>query len=172
MVVQILRNSAITLILLLSSQASSAAPSLGETYSSSFLGLSYHNILDNLHGGVVDKDDNTAISTSTMTTDQQQQQQEKICIIGSGNWGCAIATVLGRNAALLPFCSDTVNLWVFDEQVTLPSDKKSTAKLSHVINTLHENVKYLPGVKLPSNVRAIPDLKEACKNATLVRESP
>ena len=103
-------------------------------------------------------------------TDLQTHENDKetICIIGSGNWGCAIATVLGRNAARLPFCNDNVNMWVYDEEVTLPSDDKSTALLSDVINNLHENVKYLPGVKLPPNVKAIPNLAEACKNATLI----
>lgn len=94
--------------------------------------------------------------------------KETICIIGSGNWGCAIATVLGRNAVRLPFCNDIVNMWVYEEEVTLPSDKSATAMLSNVINSLHENVKYLPGIKLPPNVKAIPNLAEACQEATLI----
>jgi hypothetical protein len=128
-------------------------------------------MLYNFRGGVIDdKDDDASIDVATMKVEEGGEGgEEKICIIGSGNWGCAIATVLGRNAARLPFCDDKVNMWVFDEQVVLPSDK-TTSKLSDVINTLHENIKYLPGVTLPSNVIAIPDLKEACKNATLVRE--
>jgi glycerol-3-phosphate dehydrogenase (NAD+) len=92
---------------------------------------------------------------------------EKICIIGSGNWGSAIATKIGRNAAKLPFCNPAVNMWVFEEEVSLPDSGHST-KLSEVINTRHENVKYLPGIKLPENVKAIPDLKEACKDGTLL----
>ena len=92
---------------------------------------------------------------------------EQICIIGSGNWGSAIATKIGRNAAKLPFCHDIVNMWVFEEEVTLP-DSEKPVKLSRVINTRHENVKYLPGITLPSNIRAVPDLKEACRNATLL----
>lgn len=39
-------------------------------------------------------------------------------------------------------------------------------KLTEVINSEHENRKYLPGVKLEDNVVAIPDLKEAVKDAT------
>ncbi|KAL7525151.1 hypothetical protein ACHAXR_000877, partial [Thalassiosira sp. AJA248-18] len=91
-------------------------------------------------------------------------EREQICIIGSGNWGSAIATVVGRNSAHLG--NGVVNMWVYEENVTLPDN--TSAKLSEVINTRHENVKYLPGVKLPSNVRAVPDLKEACKGATLL----
>lgn len=98
--------------------------------------------------------------------------KEKICIIGSGNWGSAIATVLGRNAARFSFANTEVNMWVFEEQVTVPPEDDTSigycAKLSDVINTRHENVKYLPGVKLPSNVRAVPDLTSACKDATLL----
>jgi len=41
-------------------------------------------------------------------------------------------------------------------------------KLSEIINTTHENVKYLPGVTLPSNVVAVPDLAEAVKGATIL----
>ena len=38
--------------------------------------------------------------------------REKICIVGSGNWGSAIATVVGRNAGRLHFCHDEVTMWV------------------------------------------------------------
>jgi glycerol-3-phosphate dehydrogenase (NAD+) len=96
-----------------------------------------------------------------------EHHDERICIIGSGNWGSAIATKIGRNAAKLPFCNPAVNMWVFEEEVNLPGSNVSM-KLSEVINTRHENVKYLPGIKLPENVKAVPDLKEACKDATLL----
>lgn len=98
----------------------------------------------------------------------------KVCLIGSGNWGSAIATIVGRNCARLPFCESQVNMWVFEEDVTLPEDEEKnndnskTHKLSHVINQRHENVKYLPGIQLPDNVRAVPDLAQACQDATLL----
>lgn len=41
-------------------------------------------------------------------------------------------------------------------------------KLSEIINTRHENVKYLPGKKLPENVRAVTDLVETCKDADIL----
>ncbi|KAL3773266.1 hypothetical protein ACHAWO_010966 [Cyclotella atomus] len=96
-----------------------------------------------------------------------QITMEKICIIGSGNWGSAIATKIGRNAAMLPFCNPVVNMWVFEEEVNLPGSN-DLMKLSEVINTRHENVKYLPGIKLPENVKAVTDVKEACKDASLL----
>ena len=41
-------------------------------------------------------------------------------------------------------------------------------KLTEVINSRHENVKYLPGITLPENVVAVSDLEEACRDATLL----
>lgn len=38
-----------------------------------------------------------------------------------------------------------VNMWVYEEMV-------DGRKLTEIINTEHENVKYLPGHKLPKNV--------------------
>eukprot|EP01037_Dinobryon_pediforme_P027152 gene27152-29947_t len=55
----------------------------------------------------------------------------------------------------------TVSMWVYEETL---SDGRL---LSQVINTEHENVKYLPGFKLPENVLAVIDLLEAAKDATL-----
>lgn len=57
-------------------------------------------------------------------------------------------------------------MWVFEEEVDTPEGLKQ--KLSEYINSRHENVKYLPGIKLPSNVVGIPDLAEACRGATLL----
>jgi len=57
--------------------------------------------------------------------------------------------------------------WVFDEEVQTNEDK-ATRKLSEVINEKHENIKYLPGIKLPENVVAVSDIEEACRDATLL----
>ena len=76
--------------------------------------------------------------------------KERICIIGSGNWGSAISTVVGRNARRLAFCHHEVRMWVFEEQVLLKGEKEPS-NLSDVINSLHENVKYLPGVIVSLN---------------------
>jgi len=40
--------------------------------------------------------------------------------------------------------------------------------LSEIINTTHENVKYLPGYAIPENVIAIPDIKEAARDCTVL----
>ncbi|KAK7886640.1 hypothetical protein WMY93_026261 [Mugilogobius chulae] len=69
----------------------------------------------------------------------------KVCIVGSGNWGSAIARIIGDNVRSLHRFASTVKMWVFEETV-------NGQKLSDIINTEHENVKYLPGYKLPDNV--------------------
>lgn len=94
------------------------------------------------------------------------EQLDRVCIIGSGNWGSAIATLVGRNCERLPYFEDTVHMWVYEE--TLTNDDGTTEKLTDIINTRHENVKYLPGIPLPENVVAVPDLAEACEGATLL----
>lgn len=59
-----------------------------------------------------------------------------------------------------------MNMWVFEEEVT--NDDGTKSKLTDIINEKHENVKYLPGITIPDNVIAVPDLGEACKDATLL----
>jgi len=86
---------------------------------------------------------------------------DKICIVGSGNWGSAISLVVGRNAQHLEFCESQVNMWVYEEMI-------EGEKLTDIINKKHENVKYLPGIGLPENVVAVPSLIEACEGATLL----
>lgn len=91
---------------------------------------------------------------------------DKVCIVGSGNWGSAIATLVGRNCQRWPRCFErNVSMWVYEEDVEVDGTMR---KLTEVINSRHENVKYLPGVRLPDNVGAVPDLDEACRNATLL----
>ncbi|CAB9518426.1 3-phosphate dehydrogenase [Seminavis robusta] len=100
-----------------------------------------------------------------MTDMQQPPKKDKVCIVGSGNWGSAIACLVGRNCDNNESCAKQVNMWVFEELVPLDGNEQ---KLSDVINSRHENVKYLPGIKIPSNVVAVPDLATACKDATLL----
>lgn len=104
--------------------------------------------------------------------------KEKVCIIGSGNWASAISLIIGSNTQTLDFCQSDVNMYVYDEIVTVPTPTKDNGrgetiimkeeKLSHVINTRHENVKYLPNIKLPPNIVAVPDLVDAIKGASLL----
>ncbi|KAG8700883.1 glycerol-3-phosphate dehydrogenase, partial [Ceratobasidium sp. 395] len=86
--------------------------------------------------------------------------KEKVCIIGSGNWGSAIARIAGIN---VKEHSD-----MFEEEVTMyvHEEEVDGQPLSALINEKHENVKYLPGVELGSNVRAESDIVKAIKDAT------
>lgn len=69
-------------------------------------------------------------------------------------------------------------MWVFEEVIDVDTtndgdgeqqhEQHQKQKLTDIINTRHENVKYLPGIALPANVVAVPDLFEACKDATLL----
>lgn len=94
------------------------------------------------------------------------EQLDKVCIIGSGNWGSAIARIVGQNCDRLPYYETPVNMWVYEEMVD--DGKGNQVKLTDYINTRHENIKYLPGIALPENVKAVADLEEACRDATLL----
>lgn len=52
---------------------------------------------------------------------------------------------MGSNASQLAHFDPRVTMWVFEEDI-------GGRKLTEIINTQHENVKYLPGHKLPPNV--------------------
>lgn len=86
----------------------------------------------------------------------------KITVIGSGNWGTTIAKVLAENAAFRPHLfQHQVDMWVFEEKV----DGKN---LTEIINEKHENVKYLPGIRLPTNLHAEPSIVKASEEADLL----
>ena len=59
--------------------------------------------------------------------------------------GSAISKIIGTNVLKSPLFQHEVSMWVFEEMV-------DGRKLSEIINTDHENVKYLPGIALPHNV--------------------
>ncbi|CAG8503033.1 5983_t:CDS:2 [Ambispora gerdemannii] len=86
---------------------------------------------------------------------------EKVALIGSGNWGSVIANIIGKNVQLHPGFDHEVKMWVFEEII-------NGQKLTDIINETHENTKYLPGFKLSSNLKAVPDLLEAAHDATVL----
>ncbi|KAI9197399.1 NAD-dependent glycerol-3-phosphate dehydrogenase C-terminus-domain-containing protein [Polychytrium aggregatum] len=127
-----------------------------------------------------------------------KMMKEKVALIGSGNWyrcsdvsvddrgqsewpqqsrssfiparlgciemcnrGSVIAKICGRNTSVYPEFADEVRMWVFEEMI-------EGQRLSEIINTRHENVKYLPNVPLPRNIVAYPDLHKAVEDATLL----
>jgi glycerol-3-phosphate dehydrogenase (NAD(P)+) len=66
----------------------------------------------------------------------------KVSILGAGSWGTALAVILAKKGV-------EVNLWCRNE--TQASQ----------LNKIRENIKYLPGVLLPQNIKVFSDLKEA-----------
>jgi glycerol-3-phosphate dehydrogenase (NAD+) len=91
--------------------------------------------------------------------------------------GSAIAKILAENTAQNPdYFLPEVRMWVFEEDYQLPSSHKYFSKDSHskpqklsvLINDLHENVKYLPGIPLPENIVADPSISSAVKDASLL----
>jgi len=59
--------------------------------------------------------------------------------------GSVVAKIVGYNVRGKNAFTETVSMYVHDEIV-------NGQKLSDIINMRHENVKYLPGCKLPENV--------------------
>lgn len=90
------------------------------------------------------------------------ESMEKVCIVGSGNWGTTVAKIIGENVRQYPKeFHPQVSMWVFEEKV-------NGRNLTDIINQEHENVKYLPGIKIPDNIVAVPDLLAAAKDATML----
>ena len=67
----------------------------------------------------------------------EAQRLERITIIGGGNWGSAIAKIIGRNVLDREGFDTEVRMWVFQEKIR-------GKNLTDIINSEHENVKYLP----------------------------
>jgi len=74
----------------------------------------------------------------------------RVAVIGAGAWGTALAIVAGRRA------KHEVCLWAYEKEVA------ASLQQSHVNNL------FLPGIEVPSSVRATNDLKEALSGAEIV----
>jgi glycerol-3-phosphate dehydrogenase (NAD+) len=114
-----------------------------------------------------------------MATLGASSKKHKITIVGSGNWGSAIAKIVAENAKEhSSLFEPEVQMWVFEEEVTIPKQSKhydagselssKPQKITELINKLHENVKYLPGVPLPENIVANPSIQDAVKDSTIL----
>ncbi|KAF2206016.1 glycerol-3-phosphate dehydrogenase-like protein [Delitschia confertaspora ATCC 74209] len=105
------------------------------------------------------------------------QKKHKVTVVGSGNWGTTMAKLVAENVVAHPkLFEEKVQMWVYEEDVTIPKDSRhynseradQPQKLSQLINNLHENIKYLPNITLPSNVIANTDLVDSCKDSTIL----
>jgi glycerol-3-phosphate dehydrogenase (NAD(P)+) len=72
----------------------------------------------------------------------------KVGLLGGGSWGTTVASVVSRNAP--------ITLWARD------------AETVDGINDAGENRKYLPGIKLPSSLRATNDMAEVVAGADVL----
>ncbi|OAR02226.1 hypothetical protein LLEC1_03817 [Akanthomyces lecanii] len=103
-------------------------------------------------------------------------KKHKVTVVGSGNWGSTISKIVAENTKLYKdLFEPEVQMWVFEEDVVIPSDSKHAAtagsspqKLTKIINQYHENVKYLPGITLPDNLIANPSIVDAVKDSTIL----
>ncbi|KAJ9562467.1 hypothetical protein OSB04_007627 [Centaurea solstitialis] len=102
------------------------------------------------------------VNNNAQINNNESPPKFKVTIIGSGNWGSVAAKLIASNTIKLNSFHDEVKMWVFEE--TLPSGEK----LTDVINRTNENVKYLPGIKLGSNVVADPDLENSVRDANML----
>lgn len=74
---------------------------------------------------------------------------KKVCVLGAGSWGTALAMVLSENV-------DNVTLWTRCEEQ------------KYQINLDRTNTKYLKGVKIPKNIEATTDIKEALDGSSII----
>lgn len=88
--------------------------------------------------------------------------------------GSCISKIIGNNLLRLyeedgeDNWSKEVRMWVFEEMIPSPSNCLVMEPLSEIINSRHENTKYLPGIKLPDNVLAVPNLVDAINGCNLL----
>lgn len=75
--------------------------------------------------------------------------KEKVCVVGSGSWGTAVANVFAD-------AGHSVTIWGRD------------AALVDAIENQHENTKYLKGIKLSSQLRASTDLEKLISESSIV----
>lgn len=87
--------------------------------------------------------------------------KKRVCIVGSGNWGSVIAKIVGNNVRSNDKFDNEVMMYVYEEMV-------DGQKLTEIINTKHENIKYLPGCIIPDNVVANADILECAKDADIL----
>ena len=73
---------------------------------------------------------------------------KKICVIGSGSWGCALAVHLAK-------LGNEIKVWSFSKEE------------ADIINN-EKKCKFLPGVDLPDNIYCTTDLEEAIKDTEII----
>jgi len=108
--------------------------------------------------------------------------------VGGGSWGNTVAKLVAENTRERKDWITEVKMQIVDEIILTEEDMYGISslsqsgngsvvsmpaggfgsKLSDIINKEHENVKYLPGMKLPENLVAEPDMQVAVTGADVV----
>ncbi|ORY82461.1 glycerol-3-phosphate dehydrogenase [Protomyces lactucae-debilis] len=85
----------------------------------------------------------------------------RVAVIGSGNWGTAIAKIVAENTQdeALGFARQ-VNMWMFEETIDYEGRQR---KLTEVFNERKQNVKYMKGIDCPDNLVAMSDLTKVAE---------
>ncbi|KAK0663880.1 NAD-dependent glycerol-3-phosphate dehydrogenase N-terminus-domain-containing protein [Cercophora samala] len=104
--------------------------------------------------------------SSKMTVSGSFRRKHKVAVIGSGNWGTTVAKLVAESTSEnSDVFEKDVQMWVYEEKVTVDGE---TRNLTEVINTKHQNTKYLQGINLPTNLVANPSLVDTVKDATIL----
>lgn len=74
---------------------------------------------------------------------------EKVCVLGAGSWGTALALVVAKKGY-------NVSMWTLNEEQC------------NKINKDKENIDYLPGVVIPDNIVVTTNIEEAVKDGTII----
>lgn len=74
---------------------------------------------------------------------------EKMCVLGAGSWGSALALSLAKKGY-------EVSLWTLNEEQ------------ANKINKTKENIDYLPGILFPNNINTTTDLNKAIENSEII----
>ena len=74
---------------------------------------------------------------------------DKVCVLGAGSWGSALALVLAKNGY-------DVSLWTRDKEQ------------ADSINKTKENTDYLPGVLFPNNIKVTTNIEDSVSNSKLI----
>eukprot|EP00741_Cyanophora_paradoxa_P007240 tig00001094_g7004.t1 len=89
-------------------------------------------------------------------------RRKRVTVLGAGSWGTAIAKICGENTRIhRGLFEEEVRVWVYDEMV-------EGRWLSEWITSHQINPRYMPGVKLPTNLRAVTELEAAVKDADVL----
>ncbi|MBZ9934635.1 NAD(P)-binding domain-containing protein, partial [Mesorhizobium sp. BR1-1-5] len=79
-----------------------------------------------------------------------------VAVLGAGSWGSAFARVLGLSTSPESARASEIVMW------------SRRAEVAEAITERHENPEYLPGITLPTCVRAVTDAAEAVRGAGVV----